>query len=160
VPGDGQTPPREGRNGSNPRYTHFRQNVKPAGLFDAPDLAVVSVELVMCEPMTGTATIAVTVANRGALGVAPGVPVVATATPAGGMPVPLGVQRTTTLILPGRSETLTFTYMPAGGFTFETFTVQAVVDSDGMGGAEYNECNEDNNTGTSEALPTTTCSFG
>jgi hypothetical protein len=32
------------------------------------------------------------------------------------------------------------------------------VDSDGMGGSEYNECDETNNEGTSEALMT--CSFG
>jgi hypothetical protein len=29
-----------------------------------------------------------------------------------------------------------------------------------MGGSEYNECNEDNNTATSEALSTMMCSFG
>lgn len=71
----------------------------------------------------------------------------------------LGVMRTTTLILPGRSETLTFVYTPAGGvFDFETFTVDATVDSDGMGGSEYNECLEDNNSLESDAFMT--CSFG
>jgi hypothetical protein len=34
------------------------------------------------------------------------------------------------------------------------------VDSDGMGGSEYNECNEDNNVDTSDAIPTTTCDLG
>jgi hypothetical protein len=158
---DGQIPAMEEPNWSNPRYNHFRQNVQPAGLFDAPDLVVDAITLAMCEPATGTATIAVTVRNRGALGVAPGVPVVASATPLGGMAQSLGVQRTTTLILPGRTETLTFTWTPAGGFDgFASFTVEAIVDSDGMGGSEYNECIEDNNTGTSEALPTTMCTFG
>jgi hypothetical protein len=158
---DGQVPADEEPNWSNPRYNHFRQNVQPAGLFDAPDLVVDSITLVMCDPDTMTATIAVTVRNRGALGVAPGVPVVASATPMGGAAEALGVQRTSTLILPGRTETLTFTWMPAGGFGgFTSFTVEAIVDSDGMGGSEYNECNEDNNTGTSEALSTMMCSFG
>jgi hypothetical protein len=48
--------------------------------------------------------------------------------------------------------------MPAGGFTFMRFTVTARVDDDGVGGAEYNECNEDNNEGTSDFLMT--CPFG
>jgi hypothetical protein len=115
----------------------------------------------MCNPDPMTATLSVTVRNRGALGVAPGVPVVASATPMGGAAEALGVQRTSTLILPGRTETLTFSWMPAGGFGgFTSFTVEAIVDSDGMGGSEYNECNEDNNTATSEALSTMMCSFG
>ncbi len=155
---DGQVPRYETPNWSNPRFNHFRQNVQPAGLFDAPDLVVLGVDLVMCDPTTATATIGVTVGNRGALGVAPGVPVVATAHPMGGAPVSLGVAHTSTYILPGRSETLLFTFSPAGGFTFATFTVEATVDSDGMGGAEYNECIEDNNTATSE--PLATCTFG
>jgi hypothetical protein len=157
---DGQIPAVEEPNWSNPRYNHFRQNVQPAGLFDAPDLVVDSIMLAMCNPATATATIAVTVRNRGALGVAPGVPVIASATPMGGAPQALGVQRTTTLILPGRTETLLFTWTPVGGFGgFTSFTVEATVDSDGMGGSEYNECNEDNNSGTSEALPTVSCSL-
>jgi hypothetical protein len=158
---DAQVPMREEPNWSNPRYNHFRQNVQPAGLFDAPDLVVDASSLVMCNPAAGTATIAVTVRNRGALGVAPGVPVVASATPLGGAPQALGVRRTSTLILPGRTETLTFVWTPPGGFGgFASFTVEATVDSDGMGGSEYNECNEDNNVDTSDAIPTTTCDLG
>ncbi|MBN8609285.1 MAG: hypothetical protein J0L92_01785 [Deltaproteobacteria bacterium] len=156
---DAQVPADEEPNWSNPRYNHFRQNVQPAGLFDAPDLVVSAITLAMCNPTPASARIAVTITNRGALGVAPGVPVIAFATPLGGMRESLGVMRTTTLILPGRSETLTFVYAPAGGvFDFETFTVEATVDSDGMGGSEYNECLEDNNSLESEAFMT--CSFG
>jgi hypothetical protein len=155
---DGQIPRMEEPNWSNPRYNHFRQNVQPAGVFDAPDLVIESIERISCNPSTSTIEIGVTVANRGALGVAAGVPVIATATPAGGAPVSLGVQRTTTFLLPGRSERVVFTWTPAGGFTFTEFTVTARVDDDGMGGAEYNECHEDNNEATSEVLMT--CSFG
>ena len=45
--------------------------------------------------------------------------------------------------------------MSGQGFSF---TVEATVDSDGMGGSEYNECLEDNNTLTSD--PLMTCMFG
>ncbi|MBX7192324.1 MAG: hypothetical protein K1X94_09710 [Sandaracinaceae bacterium] len=155
---DAQVPAHEEPNWSNPRFNHFRQNVQPAGLFDAPDLVVSTIVETMCDPSSATAEIAVTVANRGALGVAPGVPVLVRVTPMGGAAVTLPVQLTRTLILPGRSETLTFSYTAAGGFTFESFTVEATVDSDGMGGSEYNECLEDNNTLTSD--PLMTCMFG
>jgi hypothetical protein len=38
------------------------------------------------------------------------------------------------------------------------FTVDATVDSDGMGGSTYNECDETNNSGMSEVLMS--CDFG
>ncbi len=155
---DGIVPRYEEPNWSSPRLNNFRQNVQPAGLFDAPDLFVVSIESALCDSSAQRVDVAVTVGNRGALAVAAGVPVVATATPTGGAPVSLGVMHTTTFLLPGGTERLVFPYMPVGGFTFADFTVTATVDSDGMGGAEYNECNEDNNVGTSELLMT--CTFG
>jgi hypothetical protein len=154
---DGQIPRYAEPNWSNSRLNNFRQNVQPAGLFDAPDLYVADVELLACDP-TGTVDIAVIVGNRGALGVGAGVPVVASATPTGGTPVSLGVQRTTMFLLPGRTERLVFRWTVPGGFSFMDFTVRARVDDDGMGGASYNECNEDNNEATSEVLMT--CSFG
>ncbi|MCC6873125.1 MAG: hypothetical protein IT378_02360 [Sandaracinaceae bacterium] len=155
---DGQIPRTEAPNWSNPRLNNFRQNVQPSGLFDAPDLYVESITVAACDPSTATAQIAVTVGNRGALGVAAGIPVIATATPEGGAPIPLGVERTTMFLLPGQTERVIFTFMPAGGFTFMRFTVTARVDDDGMGGSEYNECIEDNNESTSDVLMT--CSFG
>lgn len=154
---DGQIPRVESPNWSSTRLNNFRQNVQPGGVFDAPDLFVADIEIEECDP-AGTVQIAVVVGNRGALGVAAGVPVIASATPAGGSAESLGVQRTRTFLLPGRTERVIFTWSPAGGFEFATFTVTATVDSDGMGGSEYNECDEANNEGTSEALMT--CSFG
>jgi hypothetical protein len=155
---DGQVPRVEMPNWQNPRFNHFRQNVQPAGVFDAPDLLIESIEVESCDDGVGRIEIAVTVANRGALGVAPGVPVVAYATPNGGAEQSLGVQLTTTYILPGRSERLIFVWTPAGGLTFPDYSIRAVVDDDGMGGAEYNECIEDNNEGTSDIFMT--CMFG
>ncbi len=154
---DGQVPAAEEPNWSNPRLNNFRQNVQPGGLFDAPDLFVVSIEMDACFS-GGQADIAVTVGNRGALGVAAGVPVIASATPEGGTPESLGVMRTTTFLLPGQEETLIFRYEPDGGWTFPSFSVTAIVDDDGMGGSEYNECDETNNEGMSEVLMT--CGLG
>ena len=155
---DGQIPRSEPPNWLEPRLNNFRQNVQPGGLFDAPDLVVVSIELDRCDA-GGTVDVAVTVGNRGALGVAAGLPVTATLTPGDGTPaIDLGVQRTTRFLLPGQEETLIFSPTFAGGFTFRDFTVSATVDSDGMGGSEYNECIEDNNDRTSEVLMT--CDFG
>ena len=151
---DGQVPRNEEPNWSNGRLNNFRQNVQPGGLFDAPDLQIELIELDDCDGGANSATIAVRVVNRGALGVAPGIPVVAYATPSGGTEELIGVERTTRFLLPGQSETLIFTYAPAGGFTFNDFTVRAIVDDDGMGGSEYNECIEDNNEATSEPLDT------
>ncbi len=155
---DGQVPRYEEPNWSNERLNNFRQNVQPGGLFDAPDLQIESIVLASCNASTDTAEIEVTVTNAGALGVAPGVPVVAYATQAGGTEELIGVERTTRFLLPGQSETITFTWSPAGGFSAATFTVRAIVDDDGMGGSEYNECIEDNNESTSMALMT--CMLG
>jgi hypothetical protein len=155
---DGQVPRLEEPNWTNERLNNFRQNVQPGGLFDAPDLQIESIVLAACNASTDTAEIEVTVTNAGALGVAPGVPVVAYATQDGGTEELIGVERTTRFLLPGQSETITFTWSPAGGFTASTFTVRAIVDDDGEGGSEYNECIEDNNESTSMAFMT--CMLG
>ena len=155
---DGQVPRTETPNWSEPRLNNFRQNVQPGGLFDAPDLVVIDVELESCAA-SGTAIVAVTVGNRGALGVAAGVPVIAYATPDGGAETLIGLERTSRFLLPGQEERILFTYTPAGGWSFSTFTVRARVDDDGMGGATYNECDETNNEGTTTE-PLRTCGIG
>jgi hypothetical protein len=154
---DGIVPRMEEPNWLHPRYNHFRQNVQPAGLFDAPDLVIEAIERDACNSSTETVEIAVVVGNHGALAVAPGVPVVVVVTPTGGAAEVLPVQLTTTYILPGGAERMIFTWTPAGGFSTETFGVEVIVDSDGMGGSEYNECIEDNNGAMGELM---TCSFG
>ncbi|MCB9591695.1 MAG: hypothetical protein H6719_03080 [Sandaracinaceae bacterium] len=155
---DGQVPRVEERNWQNGRLNNFRQNVQPGGLFDAPDLQITAIERAECIPM-GILRIAVTITNAGALGVPPGIAVFARLTTIpGGMVIPLGVQRTTTTLLPGRSEVLVFEYTETGGFSFSDYTVEAIADDDGTGAGSYNECLEDNNTLMSEPLET--CSFG
>ncbi|MFK7988064.1 MAG: FG-GAP-like repeat-containing protein [Sandaracinaceae bacterium] len=148
---DGQIPRDEEENWRNSRLNNFRQNVQPGGLFDATDLVVQSIELGACDLVEG-ARIEVTVRNDGAIGAAPGVPVHAVVTPGGGgATIDLGVQLTTTNLLPGRTETLVF-LLPVGDVPSDLveYDVTATVDSDGAGGSRYNECNEDNNVGMTE----------
>jgi hypothetical protein len=149
---DGQIPRDEEENWSNGRLNNFRQNVQPAGLFDAPDLVVASVAVEECLG-TGEVRIAVTVRNDGALGVPPGVHVRVTATSAGGETVEAGVATTTTRLLPGSSETLRLDWPQPESWGYDPFTVSATVDDDGTGAGDYNECDEANNGRTSDPFP-------
>lgn len=156
---DGQVPAVEEPNWSDSRLNNFRQNVQPGGIFDAADLVVRSIEVDECNGADENVTIAVTVANEGALGAAPGVPVLLRVTPDGGTAEVVGVQRTTTLLLPGQQERVLFVWDPDGGFTTLTFDAEAEVDTDLEGAGVYNECHEDNNLGqNAEVLMT--CTFG
>jgi len=154
---DGQIPRAEEPNWRNGRLNNFRQNVQPGGLFDAPDLTVTSIEVGECLP-SGTLRIAVTVQNRGALSVPPGIAVWGRVRLPDGTVVDLGVERTSTLLFPGRSEVIVFTWDAGGAFTVPEVTFEAVVDDDGTGEGAYNECDESNNGLVSGALMT--CSFG
>ncbi|MEM7604167.1 MAG: CARDB domain-containing protein [Myxococcota bacterium] len=154
---DGQVPRNEEPNWLNGRLNNFRQNVQPGGLFDAPDLVVTAVARGGCEGTS--AQIRVTVSNTGALGAAAGVPVAVYATLMGSEEELVGVLNTTRLLLPGQSETLVIGWTPSGGWLTNLFSARAVVDSDGEGGSVFNECNEDNNEGTS-ADGLTGCGLG
>ncbi len=151
---DGQVPRVAEVNWQNSRLNNFRQNVQPGGLFDAPDLTVSLIEVGECVPSPPTLRIAVTVRNNGALGVPPGIPVFARATLMGGATVDLGVERTTTTLLPGQFEIVVFTWSPTPTFPVAELTVEAIVDDDGTGAGLYNECDETNNAATSGALRT------
>lgn len=154
---DGQVPRVEETNWLNTRLNNFRQNVQPGGLFDAADLQITSIEVGECLP-SGVLRLAVTVTNRGVLGVPPGIAVWVRATQEDGTVVDLGVHRTTTTLLPGRSEVIVVTWDLGGPFPFRDFTIEAIADDDGMGGSDYNECIEDNNGLVSDTLMS--CSFG
>lgn len=154
---DGQVPAVPDVNWLNPRLNNFRQNVQPGGLFDAPDLVVVDIDFESCDP-TGSMDVGVTVGNRGALGVAAGVPIQVVATSDDAIQA-TGSGLTTRFLLPGQEERVVITIMSDGTWSVPMVDVSATVDDDGMGGALYNECNEDNNTGmTSEAFRT--CNLG
>lgn len=154
---EGQVPRNEEENWSNGRLNNFRQNVQPAGLFDAPDLVVESIEIEECLG-SGEALIVITVSNQGALGVAPGVSVYVTAEADTGETFVIGTVETATFLLPGNSERIEVRWVPEGGWSFEMFTVSATVDDDGTGAGDYNECHEENNDLQSESAPA--CSIG
>ncbi len=142
---DGQVPASPEVNWSNGRLNNFRQNVQPAGLFDAPDLQI-NPMLASCQP-GGDSTAQITVRNEGALGVPAGIEVYAEASD-GTSVIASEVLVTTQRLLPGQSETLVFSF--ATSQLTEMITVTAVADSDGVGGAQYNECDEDNNAASAE----------
>ncbi|MCZ7681681.1 MAG: hypothetical protein M5U28_23950 [Sandaracinaceae bacterium] len=154
---DGQVPRYEEPNWRMSRLNNFRQNVQPGGLFDAPDLTVTSIEVGDCVP-AGVLRIAVTVENRGALGVPPGIAVWGRVRLPDGTVIDLGVVYTATYILPGGSEVVVFEWMSPGGFDVPSVTFEAIVDDDGTGAGAYNECDETNNGLVSDTLMT--CMFG
>ena len=137
---DGTIPFITERNWSNPRYNNYRQNVQPAGVFDAPDLSVDTLRLAGETCPLESLRISVIVSNDGALSVPPGVPV-QVFIDAGG--VELGLERvaTTTRLFPGDSETISFDVTIPPDAPDPPFTVRAVVDPD----LEVSECDEDNN---------------
>lgn len=141
---DGQVPTPEKANWLNSRLNNFRQNVLPAGMFDAPDLFVENILFDKClfpedEPVM--AKFFITVANRGMLGVGPGVPVLVTLIE--DLIETTAVAYTTTSILPGNNEELIVEVEITTPGTF--FTLEVTVDMDDTGKQRYNECDETNN---------------
>ncbi len=144
---DGSIPAQEPRHFTRAGTNSFRLNVQPGGLFNAPDLAVENVDI--RNPACGTdveVELAVTVTNRGALGVAAGTSVEVVAE-RGGTTEVVGTVQTTKRLLPGQSETLLTTWTPPSSWVSGGFTARAEVDPDG----EVNECDEGNNSGAGDS---------
>ena len=155
---EGQIPRDEEENWQNGRLNNFRQNVQPAGLFDAPDLVIEDILHEECLG-SGDARLTVIVRNDGALGVSPGIPVSLTITNGDGEVLDTLVVTTTVRLLPGNSERIPLEWSPEAGWAaVDSFAVEATVDDDGTGHGHYNECHEDNNDFTSE--PFLTCAMG
>ncbi len=146
---DGQIPAVPEVNWLNSRLNNFRQNVQPSGLFDAPDFVVRSITRKAC--VGSETTLVITVGNDGALSVPDGIDVHVTVTLSGETTV-LGTFQTTEWLVPGGSEVFEATFSPPSS---SQFTVTATVDDDGEGNDEYNECDESNNSLTSN--PITAC---
>jgi hypothetical protein len=135
----GEVPAVEPDNWTTPGLNNYRQNVQGTGVFNAPDLAIsgVAIDVFRCP----TLDVQVRVTNQGALGVAAGVAIElyrgdsAAGTLVGTMP-------TTTSLLPGASETLTFGFEPPAGDRGPFDFYVRVGDT---GGAV--ECTTDNNAG-------------
>ncbi len=74
---DGTVPQREQPNWLHPKLNNYRQNVQPAGVFNAPNLVAESIssDTSACAGDSPTATLSARVSNQGALGVKAGVSV-------------------------------------------------------------------------------------
>ncbi|MEO1267970.1 MAG: VCBS repeat-containing protein [Myxococcota bacterium] len=143
---DGQIPAQPQPNWLNGRLNNFRQNVQPAGLFDAPDLTVrdIVLDTDACA-VSRTFTAEITVANDGRLGVPAGVPV-RVFVEGGDQRVLLLDGATTRPLLPAQTELFQVTHALLSDFP-STIRVAAEIDPD----MSINECIEDNNASGVEA---------
>ena len=123
---------------------NYRQNTQGEGVYNAPDLKVLALEV----QLTGCPTsvrLRARVSNEGSLGAAAGVPV---SFYAGTTPDPtmrIGVVETTVPLLPGASTVVEIEAPLTGE---GPFAFLAVVDDDGAGAGEITECDEDDNAAT------------
>ncbi|MBW2212193.1 MAG: hypothetical protein JRG67_14360, partial [Deltaproteobacteria bacterium] len=129
---------------------NFRQNVQPGGLFDAPDFVVREIFKLDCDE--NHFTLAVVVGNDGSLSVPAGILTHVLVTTDDHRVFDLGTVATTDWLLPGQSEQLAVVFEVPEGPQVTGIVLSATVDDDGRGGQRYNECNDDNNTATSNPI--------
>ncbi len=138
---DGTVPSPERDNWTVEGLNNYRQNVQGEGVFNAPDLALLGLEVSLERCSEGELLLRARVTNRGALGVAAGVPVAFYEGRPDARGMLLGVVRTTEPLLPGQSTVVELAVpAPPEGSDLEAV---AVVDDDGMGSGEVAECRED-----------------
>lgn len=120
----------------NAPYNSYRRNTQGAKAFCAPDLQVydLDTDYLDCPNLD----MSVWVANLGCLGVGPGVNISFYEEQIG----LLGTVQTQGALPPGASEKVSLQYPGM----FDSVTVYAVVDDDGMGMGQLNECDEINNS--------------
>ena len=147
---NGQIPRVPEPNWTRFRLNSFRQNVQPGGLFDAPDFVVREISGLDCDE--GQFTVAVVVGNDGSRSVPPGILIEVVVTTDDTRVFDLGTMATTDWLLPGQSEQLDLVFATPSGPHPTEIRVSATIDADGTGGQRYNECNEDNNSVTSEPI--------
>jgi hypothetical protein len=140
---DGQIPAAPERNWTSSRLNNFRQNVQPAGLFDAPDFVVREITRLDCDDTEYA--LRVVIGNDGSLSVPAGILTHVRVTTMDGREFDLGTVATTDWLLPGQSETHELVFPIPEGPEVTGIVVSASVDDDGMGGQDYNECDESNN---------------
>ncbi len=144
VAADGTVPTTEADNWSTPGLNNYRQNAQGEGVYNAPDLVVLALE-VLLDGCPDSATLRARIGNEGNLGVPAGVPVSFYAgTPAmrGAL---LGTVSTTVPLLPGATTVVELPGAPLSGAAPYAFV--AVVDDDGPGAGIVVECDEDDNAG-------------
>ncbi len=133
----GSIPKVEQRNWTLPWLNNFRQNVQDHGLFNAPDIAVVLT--VAC---SSPAVLTVAVRNIGLASLPSGVDV-GVYKGSVSMANQLGTVTTTHALLPGQTETLTFTVPAAQGTDADTYVASVILDPQHP---KFHECNTDTNT--------------
>ncbi len=136
----GEIPTMEDANWNSPMsdpYNSYRNNVQGASDFCAPDLILYDLDFdaAVCRAQLD---LTVYIANQGCLGVGPGVDVSFYEETLG----LLGTVQTTGALVAGGAEKLTLS-VPG---TFDSVTVWALADDDGMGNGVLNECEEVNNS--------------
>jgi hypothetical protein len=143
--GNYPAPAAEVDNWTQPGLNNYRQNVQGEGVFNAPDLSVeLAIGVGDCLEMQ--LQILATVRNIGALGVPAGVPVTLyEGTDASGMAI--STMPTPDALLPGASVELTWDVdAPANGAAASFYVVV-----DGAMDEFVEECDEENNTATTES---------
>ncbi len=138
---DGTIPASEPRNWETPGLNNYRQNVQGEGVFNAPDLKILALE-VRLDGCPTSATLRARVTNEGNLGVEAGVLVAFYPGTPGAPGELLGTAMTTSPLLPG-GTTVVELNVPLTGPAPYAFV--AVVDDDGTGAGTVAECDEDDN---------------
>jgi hypothetical protein len=143
---DGAVPLDEEPNWQAEGLNNFRQNVQVSGLHFAPDLVPrdLAVDTLACPDRI---TLSARVYNQGSAGTFPGVDVAFYEGDPLGAHALVAVVTTTRRLLPGESELVevTWTIPLDRREEGEIFSFYVVVDDDGTGSGDVNECNEDNN---------------
>jgi len=147
---DGQIPRVPDPNWTHSRLNNFRQNVQPGGLFDAPDFVVREISRLDCDE--SQFIFAVVVGNDGSLSVPPGILTHLVLTSSDERVFDLGTVASSDWLLPGQSERLQVLFEIPDGPSVGAVVVTASVDEDGMGGQQYNECDDENNTASSNPM--------
>lgn len=150
VEDDGTIPTNEEPNYLTDGLNNFRQNVQTEGVFNTSDLVPddLGADLLYCPERY---VLRVRVVNLGSAGVNAGVPVGFYRGDPEGEHELLGLSLTEEPLLPGMSETVTFSWETEGEVVTE-LTFFAVVDDAEAGGLEVavHECDEDNNVSPPE----------
>ncbi len=147
---DGQIPRVPATNWTRSRLNNFRQNVQPGGLFDAPDFVVRGISRLDCDE--SHFVLEIVVGNDGSMSVPPGILTHVVVTSDDGRVFDLGTVSTSGWLLPGQSEQLEAVFVIPDGPSIGAIVVSATVDENGMGGQQYNECDDENNAATSNPL--------
>jgi len=138
----GAVPMSEPNNWEDPSLNNYRQNVQGAGVFNAPDLKVVALEVIL-DGCPTTVTLRARITNEGNLGAPSGVPVSFYAGTPDALGAVLGTAMTTVPLLPGAITVVELADVPLTGAAPYGFV--AVVDDDGAGAGVVIECDEDDN---------------